>query len=1003
MSLGSLAVNRPVAMLMLMAFVLLLGLVSLTNLQMDLLPKISPPVLAVITRMPNAAPSEIATLITEPLESVVGTASGLQRISSRSQESSSLIILEFDWGINLDGVREEIKDRVEMIPLPNGATKPMVVKFDPTSMPVLQLSVTADKDLNEIQKYVEEVVAPKLDSIPGVASVDISGGLNREIRIEPIVERLLAYNIKPENLGKMIALNNLSLPAHLVNKDQKNLPVRVMGQYESVDDLKSMVVAMDFNESMTPVYLKDVAKIEDTFAPLSSYNRTNGRQGINLSIQKEGDSNLVTVAQGVLEAISNLERNTDYTFTVAMNQGEIVEDSIRNIAQNLVMGAILAILILLIFLKSPLSTLIIAVSIPFSIVATFVLMYFTGLTLNLMTLGGLALGVGMLVDNSIVVIENIYRHLQNGEETKEAAKNGADEVSMAIIASTLTTMAVFLPVVFVGGLTGELFGELALTVAFSLLASLVVALTVIPMLASILLKYRKGKIKKFKPWKYYGLLLSYPLKYRAITLMVTLTVFLLSVFQFNNIGREFIPEIDEGSFFMNLSLEEGTNLEATNQEVEKIEAILKEFSEVKTVSVRVGSTGGLTGAPRTNTAEINVVLDRELTGSLSTNDFMEGVRAKLDGVKGAVTFSQQNEMQAMAGSSELQIILQGPSLEGVQQESERIVEALNGIEQLTDVKSNLESTKPEAQVIIKEESLPLFGLTTAQVAQATKLQLDGETITFLNENGNRTEIKMVHPKRGENNFQDLGEIEIVTPMGGTITLDQVAEIKEGYGPRTIYRENQKVTAQIQGKIIKGDLGTIQRQVNTIIEELALPPGYSISYSGAAQMMEEGFQGLKFALILAIALVYMIMAAQFESLLNPFIIIFTIPFAMIGVITSLLITGRALGITAFIGIIMLAGIVVNNGIVMVDYINKLRRGGLGKSEAIVEGAQTRVRPILMTTLTTILALIPLALGIGEGAELQAPMATVVIGGLMVSTLLTLIVIPVLYSLLSPKKI
>ncbi|SHJ68604.1 hydrophobic/amphiphilic exporter-1, HAE1 family [Anaerobranca californiensis DSM 14826] len=997
MTFGTLAIKRPVAILMLMAFVLLLGLVSLTNLQMDLLPKISPPILGVVTRLPNAAPNEVATLITEPLEMVVGTTSGLKKISSRSAEGTSIIILEFNWGINLDAVREEIKDRLEFLQLPEDASKPMIVKFDPTRMPVLQITVTGEKTLREIQRYVEKEVVPKLDSIPGVASVEVTGAPEKEINFIIDEEKLQKYGVNPKTLAGLINLNNLNLPAHKIEKDNKIFPIRVIGQFKNLNQMENIIVGMEFGDELTPVYLKDVVQIEEIYTPLESLSRTNGLDGINITIQREGDSNLVQVTQRVLEKIDKMERGGEYNFTVTLNQGEIVQKSINGIVQNLVIGAFLALIILLVFLRSILSTLVVTISIPFSLIATFILMYFTGLTLNLMTLGGLALGVGMLVDNSIVVIENIYRHLQQGKDLSEATKNGVDEVAMAITASTFTTMVVFLPVVFVGGLTGELFGELALTVSFSLLASLLVALTVIPMLSFLLLKYQR-KIPKFRVGGLYKVLLSYPMAYKGITLLLTVVVFILALSQYPKIGREFIPEIDEGSFIINLTMEEGTNLDLTNEEARKIEKMLEGYEEIEVISTRVGSKGGITGAPRTDRAEISVLLKERG----STKEFISKFRETLTDINGTVSFTQQNEFRDMMGSSELQLILHGPDLEGVQKVTRDILIALEKVENLEDIRSNIEGVKPEAQILIDRNKSALYHLTTAGIAQNIKTQLAGERIGYLFEDGKRVEIKLIYNKeKEERDSNNLKNLQLTTPIGGRVSLGEVAEIRYAYGPRTIYREDGRVTSIIQGKITKGDLGTIQKEVDKVISELNLPQGYSTSYGGASQLMEEGFQGLSLAFILAFFLVYMIMAAQFESLLNPFIIIFTIPFAGIGVIGGLLLTGKALGITAFIGIIVLTGIVVNNGIVLVDYINKLRQQGLKKEEAIIKGGCVRLRPILMTALTTILALIPLALGLGDGGEMQGPMAIVVIGGLFISTLLTLFVLPVIYYFLSAK--
>lgn len=1001
---GTFAVRRPVMMLMLMLVVFLLGVISLSRLCLELLPRFQPPVLAVYTSWGNSSPQEVSTMITQPLEGVTATVSGIKSLTSVSAEGSSVIICEFNWGCNLDAARDDIKERLGFVPLPEDADQPLVLRYDPTSMPGLRISVSGDVSRERLEEVVHKILVQDIESVQGVASVDISGLQAREIRVLLDQAALQGLGINQLQVVQAIQAGNIVAPAGTVTDGILESNVRVLGGLEDIDALNGIILGVSPKGFLT---LDQVAEVEDGWAPQDSVVRTNGQDAVVLSVRKEGDANLVQVNQAVMERIEQLDTELeDVDLIVTMNQADYIQNSIASIGQNLLVGAGLAILVLLVFLQSPLSTLIITVSIPFSVLATFVLMQFTGLTLNIMSLGGLALGVGMMVDNSIVVIENIYRHLQEGLPAAEAAALGTNEVAGAITGSTLTTLAVFIPVVYVGGITGELFQELAWTVSFSLLASLVVAVTVIPMLASRILPLGKLRdaIKPRASRGLYARAVRWALGRRWLVLAAVAIILAVSILPFQRLGREFLPSIDEGSFSINITMPVGTPLETTAAVAEEIERLLEENGDIAICSTRVGGTSsGQDMSQRgKNTAYIDVSLVSPEERKESTDTVMAWARwetEKLVPRETAVSVQRQDVISSLAGSDSLEINVQGESLGKVKELAEELAAKLKEMPALAEVSSSLDEQLPEQQVLILREQAAAAGLVPAQIAAQVSAAKNGQVATRLNMSGNHVDVKVLC--LGLDTNDDLEDLMLATSNGGMVPLGSVADIVPGNGPMTLHRIDQKVTAQISAIIQKGDLGSISSQVQDIIAQMDWPQGYSASIGGAGELMVEGFDSLYMALGLAVILVYMIMAALFESLLHPLVIILTLPLAAVGAILALFFSQYALGITALIGIIMLAGIVVNNAIVMVDAINQLRAMGMAVKEAIVTGASQRLRPILMTAFTTIIAMLPLALGIGEGSELQAPLAAAVLGGLLSSTVLTLLVVPVIYSLLAGR--
>lgn len=1084
MSLPRFSIKHPVTTLMIMFMAILLGVVSLTSTQMDLMPKFSPPVAAVMTTFPGASPEEIAKMVTEPIEAAVATTSGMKKVSSISRESMSVVVLQFSWGTDMREARDELNDRLSRVRLPEDAAQPTIVKFDPTMLPVMDLSVANGKDLADLKGLAENELKTRLEAIDGVAAVEVAGGLDREIRVDLDQSKLAKYGITQSQVAQAIQASNLTYPAGSIKTDDRHLSLRIVSEMNQADVLRDLVVAMvpqvpkapavpqvpaagasnqgnlgqgnsgpaapgqgahTLPAGITPslgglqglmpglatsgmpatpaapkitykaIKLSDVATVSDGFTDQQSITRTGGADSLGLSVQKEGDANIVNVARSVRAEIEQIKQEyPDLTLVITSDQAAFIEEAVGNVSQSLILGGFLAVLILLVFLRNFRSTLIIAVSIPFSVVVTFVLIYFSDITLNIMSLGGLALGVGMLVDNSIVVIENTYRHLQMGKPPAEAARVGAEEVAGAITSSTLTTVAVFLPVAFVTGLTGDLFRELALTVSFSLLASLAVALTVIPMMASRLMRARAAAVKapgRLLGDSTYAGILRWALRRRAITLLAAMAVLAGSLSLVPRIGTEFLPVTDEGRYTISVRMPTGTDLATTTAKVAEIESILKAQPDVEVVFSRVGGGSGFralrSGANAgQNTAVISVTMKPLEDRSRSTPEAMAAVRDQAEKIKGPadIAYNLQSTQASMGGGqgNSLEVSVTGLTLEGLRGAVDQVALGLGRVDGLRDLESNLDVSKPEVQVVVDREKAAKKGLSPMQVALTVSNAVRGQVATRFENEGQTTNVRVIYRRADREDVSKLGEMLLKSPLGDTVKLKDVAQIVEASGPVTITRENQRVSAQVSGLIEGRDLGTVSQDAAAAIKELKLPAGYRAELSGASSLMSEGFSGMGQALLLAILLVYMIMAAQFESLLHPFTIMFSLPLAAVGVLLGLFVSGYALGITAFMGLVILAGIVVNNAIVLVDLVNQLRNGGMSTFDALVEAGRLRLRPILMTALTTILGLVPMALGIGEGTETQAPMAVVVIGGLLTSTLLTLVVVPVMYSLFAGTR-
>lgn len=1010
MGLPRLAIKHPITTLMVMMICIVLGAVSLTRSPLELMPKINPPIAVVSTAFPGASPQEVATMITQPLEASLATTSGLTAISSTSAEGSSSIQLQFNWGTDMTEVRIDIQERLDRMRLPEGAQKPSILRFNPNMLPVIELTATSGEALSELRLVLEEDVKPRLERIDGVAAVHITGAPSSEIQVVLSQEKLKAAGLTQAQIAQVLQASNLTFPAGNVELNDKSMSLRIIGKTADIDALKRLVISVAPGMPPKPVYLGDVAEVKLTELPRSVINRTNGKLSLRMTVQKEGEANTVTVANAVRAELDKIrEANPSLELVTVMDSGEMITKAISNVNMSLVGGGLMAVLVLLFFLRNIRPTLIIGVAIPFSVIVTFVLVYMNKLTINIMTLGGLALGVGMLVDNAIVVIENIYRRMNElDEDPFTASERGAGEVAGAITASTLTTVAVFLPVIFVGGLTGELFRELALTVTFSLVASLAVALTVIPMMAARMLKRQAtpaaAQVTAAKGNPYLRLL-RWSLKHRAVTLVTAVAMLAGSFVLVPRIGTEFMPTMDEGTFTVNMTMPFGTPLSQTSAKVDELAAIVQQHVDAKVITTGAGAGGNAMGGSSRGAegGRIKVTLaDR----TIPTADVMASLRPVLDAARGEakLTYTVDSGTLSIGGSGAraVQVSVNGPDSVRVQQIVDELSARMSQIPGIVGVTNSMEAAKPELQVVVDQEKAMRMGLAPAQVANTVADAVRGRVATRLESGGRSIDVRVLFQLEERNSLEKLQALPLRTPTGQTVPLFAVAEVKEALGPVSISRTNQKSTVQVSGTLEGRDLGSTTADVRAAIAEMNVGGGYEVRIGGNSQLMSEGFGDLAMALLLAILLIYMIMAAQFESLLYPFTIMFSMPLAIIGVVVGLFVTGYALGITAMIGVIILAGIVVNNGIVLVDFINRRRMEGAELNEAIVEAGRTRLRPILMTAITTMLGLLPLALGLGDGTEMQAPMAVAVIGGLTSATLLTLVVVPVVYHLFTGKR-
>ncbi len=1019
MKIPEFSVNRKVTTAMLAMILVVLGSIAFTRLGLDFFPDLEFPTVSVITTYRGASSEDIENTITRPLEQIINSVNRVNKVNSMTIEGASVIMVEFEWGTNLDFAAQDIRDQIGLYRayLPEEATDPLVVKFNFSQFPILFGGITADRPTVELKEIIDDEVAPRLERIDGVASVQVFSTEVREILVNVDKAALESLRLTLDQILVALRMENVNLPAgHIVERHSEFL-IRTLGEFRNVEDIRNTIIGS--SQRGQPLYLRDVAEVRDGLKEARFRSRIQREKGVIYTISKRSGANTVITAEAVKEELERIRPSLpeDIQFWPFMDQADMIQQVINRTGSNALVGGILAIFFLFVFLRNWRPTLTIALAIPLSVITTFIALYLAGYTINLLTLGGLALGIGMLVDNAIVVIENIFRHLEEGKKRDDAAKRGASEVGMAITASTLTTIAVFFPMVFARGITGKLTQGLALSIAFALLASLFVALTVVPMAASLLFKANHNKNSSERPERkvqferarsIYRNLLHKALKRRGWVLAGVLGLFLLSFVIVPFLGTEFMPASDRDMIILRVKMPVGTSLEETNRVAEMVEELMAQQPEIKTVSAQIGSAaeedpsdlaGGFSNSG-THEGILWVGLTEQTKRDASDIEILERLRSQLPQLKG-VKFEAMDMSQMMMGgsSSPIAIKIFGKDIYQLKAIADNIVDRIQDVEGLRDVTHTFAEGKPEYHIRINREQASRMGLMVSQVANTIQTASLGKVATRYREGNEEIDIRVRFRKQSRDSLRDIENIPVMTPMNQMIRLDQVASISKGEGPIQIDRENQARVVTVMANIAGRDLGSVVRDIKERITgvERGLPSGYFIEFGGQYEDMQEAFIIMAAAFALATLLVYMIMASQFESFLHPFVIMFTIPLALIGVIVALVVSGKPVSLPVLIGFIMLGGIAVNNGIVMVDYINQLKRRGMDKAEAILQGCTVRLRPVLITAFTTILGMLPMALSTSQGSEMRAPMAITVVGGLVATTLLTLFVIPIIYSL------
>ncbi|WJY28900.1 efflux RND transporter permease subunit [Sporosarcina trichiuri] len=1008
MKISDFSIKRPVFTIVTMFLIIILGAVSFFKIPVTLIPDLNPPVAVVVANYSGASPTEVSEKLTKPLEESLSTSPGLKTLQSTSQEGATLVFMMFDWSADIDDVQLDILQRIDQVPVPEGADKPRFMKFDPSQFPVIQLSLKTAKDDVDIRKIADELET-ELRQTEGVASVSVSGKLVEEIQIKLDENKLEKNGLTQADIVQAVQASNVTMPGEPVSASGgKQLTTRIVSTLSTAEDIGNVIIGPN-PVTGKRMYVKDVAAVNRTEAANDTITRANDEQAVLLSVLQESGANTAEVSSSFKESLDRLldeKQFKDVEADILFDQGDYVQLAINNIGQSLILGGLFAMVVLFFFLKGIRSPIIIGVAIPYSVIVTFVLMFFADFSLNIMTLGALALGIGMLVDNAIVVIENIERHLAMGKDRKTAASEGAKEIGGAIIASTLTTLAVFVPVIFISGLIGQIFTQFALTISFSLFASLVVALTVVPMMASRMLRKPRRNVearrRRSRTLRTFENSVKWSLRNRALILVCTIVLLAASAFGLFKVGTEFLPSTDEGFFSINVDLPNGSSLASTDDAVKKVEDILKEQKDVDVYVSLVGGTqqSMAQGGSQADTAEMYVKLKPLDKRDRSVFDFMDDVKPKVEEAVGDSADVSFN-VQAAAGSSPntLSFSLEDTNEARLTKAIGQVDEKLRSLDGVTDVSNNLMDTVEEVKVTVDRELAANFGLAPYQVAQIITDATRGTFATqVVDKDDNVLTVNVQYDKKFYEDTGALRKIKLRTPSGQYIKLGQVAKIDIAEGPVAIQRVDQAHSVSYDIKYENSrSLGEMTKAVNEAIDGLDLPDDVKMSYSGDRELFENAANDMLLAIILAVVLVYIVMAAQFESFKYPFVIMFSVPLMIIGVAIGLFATQTPISVTAVIGILVLVGIVVNNGIVLVDYINQQKEKGMPSYEAIVISVKNRVRPILMTALTTILGLLPLALGIGEGTEINQPMGIAVIGGLISSTFLTLFIVPVIYSL------
>ncbi|MGB8359624.1 MAG: efflux RND transporter permease subunit [Bacteroidales bacterium] len=1024
MSIYAGAVKRPVTTILIFVITMIIGIYSLTKLPVDLYPEIELPFISVYTSYPGASASDIETNLTRPIENALSAVSGLKEITSTSSDNTSVIFLQFEYETNLDEAANDIRSNLSFIQgfLPEDAEDPTILKFNSSMMPIIFYAITAKESYKGLEKILDEKVVNPLNRIEGVGNVGLSGVPGREIYIDVDPRRMEAYNLTIEQIGNILRAENINMPAGFVEMGNNDYPIRIQGEFTESDVIKNIVVG---NYAGSNILLSDVAVVNDTIRESKLITKVNGQRGMDLFIQKMSGANTVQVCRDVDNELKKLAKvlPEDVKIEKIFDTSDFIRGSINNLTETLMYAGIFVILVVLFFLGRWRATFIIILTIPISLLVAFVYLFITGASINIISLSSLAIAIGMVVDDAIVVLENINRHIERGSRPREAAIYATNEVWLAVIVTTLTVVAVFFPLTFVKGLTGVMFSQLGMIVSITIVVSVFAAITLTPTLSAQLLKLhpvRKdapiytwdGSIRKFLNWldNVYVNSVSWALHHKKVVIGVAILIFAGSMYLFKFIGKEFMPQADESRCTATVELQTGTRVDRTLVVADRIDSIVHAtIPEIDLISTSTGNddTGGFASIfsqGGTHMIQYTFSLVPVSKRSRTVEEVAESIRQILapmpEIINYTVSTTESMGMGGMGGNT-VNIEIYGYDITQTNIIAEELASRVKKIKGAVNVQISRDKSKPELQIAFDHDKLLMHGLTTAQVSTMVKNRVDGLTATRLRQFGDEYDVVVRYKESARNSLTGLENIGITTPSGEVLRLGEIASVKEYWTPPNIERKGKERIVTVSVTPYKRPLNQIVADIQKEIGQVAIPTGVNVNISGSYEDMQESFKDIGLLMVVSLLLVYLVMASQFESLKMPLIIMLSIPFAFSGVAIALFISGASLSMIAAIGAIMLIGIVVKNAIVLVDFINLTRDRGVELYNAVVVSGRSRLRPVLMTSATTILAMLPLAINPGEGSELWQPMGIAVIGGLVFSTLVTLILVPVGYVLMARR--
>ena len=1021
------SVKKPITTSLIFIAIIVLGLFSLSKLSIDQFPEIEMNTAIVLVSYPGASAEDVENNVTKVMESALSTVSDLKKLKSTSKENTAIISVEFNWGTDLDAAVNDMRDKIEMVKsyLPDGCSNPMIMKISTDMMPITIISATADESTAALYKILDDGVANPLNRINGVGSVSISGAPQREIIVDCDPTKLEAYNLTVEQIGSVIAKENVSTPGGNIDIGSQTYSLRIEGEMKESSELDDIVVA---NYGGKSIFLKDIASVRDSVQEKAQESFVNGKKGAAIVVQKQTGANSVEVMKQIRKQLPKIQKDLppDIQLQEVMNTTDNIENSIASLVETFVLACLFVGIVVLFFLGEWRATIIIMVTIPVALIASFIYLFITGNTINIISLSSISIALGMVVDDAIVVLENVTTHIERGSKPREAAIYGTNEVGVAVIATTLTLIAVFFPFTMMTGMAGIMFKQLGWMICIIMVVSTASALSLTPMMCSLLLKREKDKThsklftKIYSPIRrgldklddLYEKLLTWAVRHKTVTICVATAIFVGSLLLGSSIGTDFIPASDNSHITGNLSLPAGANVDRTKEIAKRFQAKLeKDFPEVKQFTYDVGVPGddsdnsfAMMNASGSNYMSFRIKLTDVEKRKRDMFEIADELRKEIASYTEVEKFSVSAGGQGgMTSGSTIDVEIFGYDFETTEKIAQTIKSEMEKIQGLKDVAIDRDEYVPQLQVDFDREKLALNGLNVATASTYVRNRMNGMTASVFREDGEEYKIKVRNDRSHRSSVEDIENILIYNTQGKAVRLSEVAKVVERQAPPSIKRQDRERVVKVSATLYGTTLDVAAAGIQSVIDKMDIPTEIGTKIGGSMEDQQESFSDMGMLLILILMLVYIVMAAQFESLRYPFIIMFSIPFAFVGFILSLFITGETINLMSLIGAIMLVGIVVKNGIVLVDYINLNRERGMGISQAVILGGKSRLRPVLMTSMTTILGMVPMSLGIGEGSELWQPMGIAIVGGLTVSTLVTLVIIPTVYCVFASREV